>query len=99
MTLIDAAKPLSVHNPGSKISLKAPKGTWSRHLCVDNKDAYLIGGSCDTCEFVFERMEGSNKNISPSYIGDFLRGGPTHVSEDVLETCSTVLPSGTYMCC
>lgn len=96
MSLIGEATSLSVHNPESKISLKAPKGTWSRHLCIDDKEAYLIGGSCDTCEFVFERMDGANKKISPSDIGDLLRGGLTHVSEDVLETCSTVMPSGTY---
>ncbi len=71
-------------------------GTWSRHLSVDDKDAYLIGGSCDTCEFVFERMDGANKKIFPSDMGDLLCGGLTHVSEDVLETCSTVMPSGTY---
>jgi hypothetical protein len=97
MSLVCEAKSLSVHNPGSKISLKAPEGKWSRHLCIDDKEAYLIGGSCDTCEFVFERMDGANKKISPSNMGELFRGGLDRVSEDVLETCSSIMPSGTYI--
>ena len=37
---------------------------WDRYLTLEGERAYFIGGVCDTCEFLFERMRGANRNVS-----------------------------------
>lgn len=48
---------------------------WNRYLTLLGERAYLISGTCDTCAFIFERMGGANRNVSPGKAANALRGG------------------------
>ena len=56
---------------------------WNRYLTLLGERAYLIGGACDTCAFLFERMGGANRNVSPEKASDALRRGLEKI-EDTL---------------
>ena len=48
---------------------------WNRYLTLLGERAYFIGGACDTCAFIFERMGGANRNVSPEKTADAVRNG------------------------
>ena len=69
---------------------------WSRYLTLEGKRAYFIGGACDTCAFLFERMGGANRNVSPGEASDVLRQGIRGVDHTLVSTISKVVPRGHY---
>jgi hypothetical protein len=58
--------------------------------------AYLIGGTCDTCAFIFERMGGANRNVSPGKTANALRGGLKRIEGALVSTIGEVMPEGNY---
>lgn len=75
-TLLDTT---SIKASGSKsvVGFEQPayegSAGWSRYLTLDGEKAYFIGGACDTCAFLFERMGGANRNVSPGKTAEALR--------------------------
>lgn len=69
---------------------------WSRYLTLEGEQAYFIGGACDTCAFVFERMGGANHNVSPVEVADALRAGLRRADPGLVASAGNVLPGGNY---
>ena len=69
---------------------------WNRYLTLLGERAYFIGGVCDTCAFIFERMGGANRNVSPEKTADALRGGLESVEDTLVGTIGKAVPEGNY---
>jgi hypothetical protein len=69
---------------------------WSRYLTLEGEPAYFIGGTCDTCAFLFERMGGANRNVSPVETAGALRGGLQGIDEGLVANVGNILPTGNY---
>src|SRR5918999_3060839 len=69
---------------------------WSRYLTLEGEKAYFIGGACDTCAFLFERMGGANRNVSPTETKDLLRNGLRGLDDALVLTIGKVVPKGHY---
>ena len=69
---------------------------WNRYLTLMGERAYLIGGACDTCAFLFERMGGANRNVSPEKASDALRRGLEKIEDVLVDTIGKILPEGNY---
>jgi hypothetical protein len=71
---------------------------WSRYLTLEGERAYLIGGACDTCAFLFERMRmgGANRNVSPKEAAGPLRDGLRRVDGRLVASIADLLPGGNY---
>ena len=69
---------------------------WSRYLTLEGEQAYFIGGACDTCAFLFERMGGANRNVSLVETSDALRAGLQVIDDKLVTDVGKVLPRGNY---
>lgn len=71
---------------------------WDRFLSINGKHAYLAGNPCDTCSFLFERLEGANERVSigPEDVAERLRAGLTELDNEVLDACAKLLDAGSY---
>ncbi len=69
---------------------------WNRYLTLEGERAYFIGGACDTCAFLFERMEGANRNVSPEQTANALRGGLRGIDDALVGAVAGIVPRGTY---
>jgi hypothetical protein len=70
---------------------------WNRYLTLLGERAYFIGGACDTCAFIFERMGGANRNVSPEKTADALRGGLERVEDTLVGTIGVQTSFGSYL--
>jgi hypothetical protein len=69
---------------------------WERYLTLEGERAYFIGGVCDTCEFLFERMRGANRNVSPGEQADALRRGLRRIDPALAAAVGGLVPGGNY---
>ena len=69
---------------------------WDRYLTLEGERAYFIGGVCDTCEFLFERMRGANRNVSPGERADALRSGLRSIDPALAAAVGGLVPGGNY---
>lgn len=69
---------------------------WSRYLTLGGERAYFIGGACDTCAFLFERMGGASRNVSPMETADALRGGLSRIDDALVSGIGGIVPGGSY---
>jgi hypothetical protein len=67
---------------------------WTRYLTLHGKRAFVIGGGCDTCAFIFERKESNF--LSPTAIADRLASGVGLLDDDIVDTAASLLPTGDY---
>ncbi|HEX8235928.1 MAG TPA: hypothetical protein VF600_08225 [Abditibacteriaceae bacterium] len=92
---------ITISNSSSILSFEKPSSglgpDFDRFLMIENKRAYHIGNICGTCEFLFERLQGANQNISAASIADRLNTGADIADPDFTETLSRVLPNGSYL--
>ena len=68
---------------------------WDRYLTLEGERAYFIGGVCDTCEFVFERMRGANRNVSPGEQANALRNGLRRIDPTLAAAVGGLVPGVT----
>jgi hypothetical protein len=69
---------------------------WDRYITLDGKRAFHIGNICETCAFIFERLEGANDKVSPKELSERLGRGLTQIDDEVVRTATSVLPGGRY---
>jgi len=69
---------------------------WDRYITLDGKRAFHIGNVCETCAFVFERLEGANEKVSPKELSERLRCGLRQIDDELVRTATSVLPAGRY---
>ena len=97
--LLDATR-IKVETSKSVVGFEQPKhgdsAGWSRYLTLEGEKAYFIGGACDTCAFLFERMGGANRNVSPTETTDLLRNGLRGLDDALVSTIGKVVPKGHY---
>ena len=67
---------------------------WDRYLTLEGERAYFIGGVCDTCEFLFERMRGANRNVSPGEQANALRNGLRRIDPTLAAAVGGLVPGG-----
>jgi hypothetical protein len=72
---------------------------WSRYLTVDGRRAYFIGGGCDTCPFLFERLEGANGKVEIEETVAALRTGIASLADPAVDRLGSALPDGEYLTC
>jgi hypothetical protein len=91
ITIANSSSILSFEKPSS-----GPGPEFDRYLMIENKRAYHIGNICGTCEFLFERLDGANKNISATNIAERLNAGINITESAFTEALSRILPDGSY---
>jgi len=69
---------------------------WMRYLAIDGARAYHLGGSCQTCGFLFQRLDGANKRVELQETVAKLRDGVNSLDEDVVSVLSRGLPEDDY---
>ncbi len=67
---------------------------WTRYLTLEGDRAFVIGGACDTCAFMFERKRSNL--LSPTVVSDRLAAGLDLLGDDLLDTVGSLLPTGDY---
>jgi hypothetical protein len=67
---------------------------WTRYLTLHGERAFVIGGGCDTCAFVFERKKSNL--LSPTAVSARLAAGVGLLDDDLLDTAGSLLPMGDY---
>ncbi|HTT22294.1 MAG TPA: hypothetical protein VMG82_25425 [Candidatus Sulfotelmatobacter sp.] len=72
---------------------------WDRYLTVDGKRAYHLGNICQTCRFLFERLDGANKSINIDSAVDALASGIRGISDPTVAQLGMGLPSDDYVVC
>ncbi len=102
MAKLLARTKLSVAQSASILAFERPptemwKSGFDRYLTVEGRQAYHIGTICDTCEFLFERMDGANQRVSASAASDRLRQGLERIDPELLDRVSEVVPAGEYL--
>ncbi len=68
-----------------------------RYLMIGDSRAYDTGNTCETCSFLFQRLEGANRSVSISAIRDNLTSGLTKLDDYLLSTVGLVIAPGDYM--
>lgn len=71
-------------------------GVGRRVLSLDDKPAFDLSFWCGTCQFLFQRLEGSNDTLSPPGLAQRLTEGLSGVDDDVVEAFATLVPDGVY---
>lgn len=67
-----------------------------RRLTVAGKPAYNLSPLCDTCDFIFERMEGANQSAGSEAVEGALRSGLDSHETAVVEGAASAVPDGDY---
>jgi hypothetical protein len=75
----------SSSNPPINFEHHTNPNAWgfSRYLTLNGKRAFELSFPCDTCQFVFERMEGANKAISIKELSESLRKGISQLEDQM----------------
>lgn len=70
----------------------------ARYLFLEGKPAFELSLWCGTCPFLFERKEGANSTVSSERerLAE-LEGPLSSVSEDIIQSFGSLLPSGEYL--
>ena len=68
-----------------------------RRLEIDGVPAFKISFWCGTCQFLFERLEGSNKTVSLDDVQDTLNRGLATLDPIVLDRFGALLEEGRYL--
>jgi hypothetical protein len=82
--------PLSFEHEGTS------PGLFTRYLALNGNRAYKLSFSCDTCYFLFERLDGANDTVSIQQLTDALGSGLTKIDKSIYESISPILPIGEY---
>jgi hypothetical protein len=69
---------------------------WDRYLTVDGKQAYHLGNICNTCAFLFQRMNGANNTIKVGALAGKLAAGLDRLEPDVIDSLALLMPDGRY---
>src|SRR2546422_6072629 len=88
---------LHIEESNSPLAFEWTTNEWPRYLTLKGKRAYFIGGTCETCAFLFERLEGANKSVSPQQVSEELKLGLHEVGIELLNEVSAVMPKGEYL--
>ena len=74
-------------------------GQWAgqRLLMVDGAPAFEVSYWCGTCQFLFERLEGSNQTLSLDGLQETLGQGLSDLEPAMLETFGALLEEGRYL--
>jgi hypothetical protein len=72
---------------------------WDRYLTVDGKRAYHLGNVCQTCRFLFERLDGANTSVNVENTAGALLSGIRAVSDPAVSQVGAGLPGDEYMVC
>ena len=66
-------------------------------MAVDGKRAYHLGNICQTCQFLFQRLEGANTSVQIEGTAEALKVGVGALTELVVEQVGAGLPEGDYI--
>jgi hypothetical protein len=67
-----------------------------RYLTIAGRRAYHVGSVCDTCPFLFERLDGANRTVSPKAVSEALRRGTSRLDPKLVEDIAALLPEGEF---
>jgi hypothetical protein len=76
-----------------------PVGIGNRYLTLDDKRAYLLGNNCQTCSFLFERLDGAIRSVEVEHTTEGLKAGVASLSDPLVEKIGTGLPFNEYVAC
>jgi len=72
---------------------------WDRFLTVDGKKVYHLGNICQTCQFLFERLDGANTSVNIESAVDALAAGVRTIADPVVAELAAGLPKDDYLVC
>lgn len=92
---------ISLGSPTSALGFaRKGGGQWTegdRFLTLDGKPAYHLGNICNTCSFMFERLDGANRSLTAEQLGDRLAAGTPPMDQEWLAAVGALLPVGDYI--
>ncbi len=73
--------------------------TWAgrRLLMIDDEPAFELSFWCGTCQFLFERLQGSTQTLSLDEVQEVLNRGLTDLEPAVLDVFGGLLEEGRYL--
>jgi hypothetical protein len=87
---------LTVKMSESPIGIESSGHLSMRYLTIDGKHAYDLGFYCDTCAFLFKRIDGANQTFSAQRLSGRMRKGISELSPDIVDPMISLMPVGTY---
>jgi len=93
---------LQTGNPTARIKFEVdsgPVGIGNRYLVLDGKRAYLLGNNCQTCSFLFERLDGAISAVEVEQTAAALKAGVSSLADPLVEKIGIGIPLGEYMVC
>jgi len=97
MLRIKDSKRVVTGNAESRVSFDSEG--WSRYLLIDGKQAYMLGGKCQTCAFMFERRGGANQAVQVDEAVEALRRGINSLDDPLVSLIGRAMPEGEYIAC
>jgi hypothetical protein len=98
-TLLDLRE-ISVADSSSCVAFEragsAMNPGFDRYLLLKGVQAYHLGNVCDTCEFLFQRLSGADKKVSPVEVGERLRHAVDGLEDGIIDSIERALPAGRY---
>jgi len=74
----------------------SPNDEDARQVRVRGLTAYNQGTMCDTCPFLYQQVENITPSLSGVNVSNMLRSGLSSISIEMVNSISTLLPSGDY---
>jgi hypothetical protein len=96
-----SAGPRSLGSDGSALGfVRRAAGNWSewdRFLTLDGKPAYHLGNICNTCAFLFERLDGANRSLTAEELGARLESGASMLDRETINRVGALFPVDVYL--
>jgi hypothetical protein len=96
MSQLHDHRALTVETSKSPIGIESRGHLSMRYLTIDGKHAYDLGFYCDTCAFLFERLDGANQTFSAQRLSGRLQKGISELSPDIVDPMIPLMPVGKY---
>jgi hypothetical protein len=92
---------ITINNPDPVVEFMemvgmSPYDNDARQVRVRGLTAYNQGTMCDTCPFLYEQVESVTPSLSGIDISNMLRSGLSDISKELVDSISTLVPSGDY---
>ncbi|HVE80227.1 MAG TPA: hypothetical protein VNA89_15280 [Gemmatimonadaceae bacterium] len=92
---------LALGSPSSALGFTRTGGghwaEWDRFLTLDGAPAYHLGNICNTCQLLFQRLDGANRTLSADRLGAELGAGRPSLDPSWLRAVGDLLPPGDYL--
>jgi hypothetical protein len=74
-------------------------GYSNRYLAINASEVWDLGFPCGSCTILFGRTSETNIEMSPHAVSERLNAGVAGLDDELIRSCSRVVPVGEYIVC